>query len=74
MSRFNEEYNNEWKFLPKCNKCKNYIDGLRCKAFDRIPDDILSSRFIHDKKYPTQDNDVLFEDKTKQDDTNRSTK
>ena len=28
-----------------------------------IPDEIFSGEFIHDKKHPDQDNDILFEPK-----------
>jgi hypothetical protein len=47
-------------------RCKHFYrhetKKLSCAAFpDRIPDDILDSEFIHDKRHPGQDNDILFE-------------
>ena len=50
---------------PKCYTCKNIIidkGDPRCKAFpEGIPDDILTWEFPHTKKYPGQENSILFE-------------
>lgn len=50
-------------YFPICNDCKNHIDGLKCKAFDVIPDEIFSGENDHSKPLPGQKNDVLFEPK-----------
>jgi len=42
--------------------CKNQFVHPFCKAFSEgIPEDILTGEFIHIKKHPEQDNDILFE-------------
>ena len=44
--------------------CKHFDLGaneLRCEAFDRIPDDIVFNKFIHDTKHPLQKGDYIFE-------------
>ena len=49
-------------FSPICFQCKNYIKEYKCKAFpDGIPKEILIWDFEHTKKFPGQDNDILFE-------------
>ena len=46
----------------QCDICKNYQGLLTCEAFpDGIPEDILQGDFDHTKKYPNQDNDIIFE-------------
>ena len=46
---------------PVCIKCKNYIKGLKCKAFDEIPDKILLGDNDHTKPLKEQKNDIVFE-------------
>lgn len=46
---------------PICNKCKNHIDGLTCRAFIIIPDEIIFGKNNHSKPLPNQDNDIVFE-------------
>jgi hypothetical protein len=46
---------------PVCNNCKNYIKGLECKAFARIPDEILFNANNHNKPLKDQANDIIFE-------------
>ena len=49
-------------YSPLCNKCKNYLYDKNCKAFpEGIPDNILTGEFDHIKRYPGQDNNILFE-------------
>jgi hypothetical protein len=52
--------------FPICNNCKNKIDGLKCKAFDVIPDEIYDGENDHSKPLPGQKNDVIFEPKNKE--------
>ncbi|CAB4218855.1 hypothetical protein UFOVP1596_47 [uncultured Caudovirales phage] len=47
--------------FPVCNKCKNHIDGLKCKAFDVIPDAIIFGDNDHSKPLPGQGNNIIFE-------------
>jgi NAD-dependent SIR2 family protein deacetylase len=47
--------------FPICNKCKNYIKKLNCKAFNTIPDIIIFGENDHSKPLPNQDNDIVFE-------------
>jgi hypothetical protein len=49
------------KMFPICNKCKNHLDGLRCKAFSVIPDSILFGENNHSKPIPNQKNNIVFE-------------
>ena len=52
--------------IPKfivCDACKNLIKGKKCKAFDIIPDEILTGKNDHSKPLPNQDNDTVFEKK-----------
>jgi len=52
-------------YKSQCLDCKNFINdkNFGCKAFPKIPHKILFNDFIHDKKFPGQDNDILFEKK-----------
>lgn len=59
ISNIKEEELNS--FFPICNKCKNHIDGLICKAFIIIPDDIIFGKNNHSKPLPNQNNNVIFE-------------
>lgn len=47
--------------FPICNDCKNHIRGLKCKAFDMIPDEIFDGDNDHSKPLPEQENDIVFE-------------
>ena len=46
----------------QCPKCKHFISAgrLECKAFGKIPLEILNNEFIHNKKHPDQKNDIIF--------------
>jgi hypothetical protein len=47
---------------PICNNCKHWNKGtLSCKAFSRIPKEILSGYNDHSKPLLSQDNDFVFE-------------
>ena len=48
-------------FDPICNKCKNHLGGIKCKAFDSIPDEILNGENDHSKPCCGQKNDIVFE-------------
>lgn len=50
--------------IPICNNCKNYIEGLKCKAFDIIPDVILFGENNHSKVLKGQLNDFIFTPKS----------
>ncbi|MCZ2101118.1 MAG: hypothetical protein LC107_06230 [Chitinophagales bacterium] len=63
MSRFFED--SSTVHLPKCNICKHHISGLKCKAFDRIPNDIVFDREEHNKVQPDQKGQYVFEEKVK---------
>tara|TARA_B100002052_G_C15418394_1_gene391672 strand:+ start:305 stop:505 length:201 start_codon:yes stop_codon:yes gene_type:complete len=45
---------------PVCNKCKHYVDGMKCKAFKKIPDEILDAKNNHSKPF-IGDNGIQFE-------------
>ena len=45
---------------PVCNKCKHYIDRIKCKAFKEIPDEILDTENNHTKPFKG-DNGIQFE-------------
>ena len=45
---------------PICNKCKNHISGLKCKAFIQIPDEIINGLNDHSKPLINQKNDIVF--------------
>jgi len=59
----------ELPFVRSCRvessyNCKNYIGGLVCLAFmDGIPSDIVTGENPHEKPTPDQDNDIVFEEK-----------
>jgi len=46
--------------LPSCKKCKNYLDGARCEAFSRIPDEIMTGEHDHTEPYEG-DGGIRFE-------------
>ena len=46
--------------FPVCNTCKNYLKDLSCRAFDRIPDEILEGRNDHSLSM-TNDRGIQFE-------------
>ena len=48
---------------PICNGCENHIKGLKCKAFEVIPDSILTGDNDHSKPLPDQGNNIVFEPK-----------
>ena len=51
-------------FAPVCNECKNFTPGtLSCKAFSRIPDEILDGKNDHSKPLTNQNNNIVFEQK-----------
>jgi len=39
-----------------CYNCKNWIKDHTCKAFKKIPDEILFGEFDHRKPYPNKEN------------------
>ena len=45
---------------PVCNKCVFHISGVKCKAFDRIPNEILTGENNHSKPLKDQENDIIF--------------
>ena len=45
--------------IPICNKCKHYIDGIKCKAFKEIPNEILDAKNNHTKPFKG-DNGIQF--------------
>lgn len=46
--------------LPQCAFCKNYEEKQKCKAYDKIPNEIWNNSIIHSIKYK-QKNEILFE-------------
>ncbi len=48
-----------------CNSCKHYdrdnFNGYSCKAFKKIPDEILMGDNKHLTPLADQDNDIVFE-------------
>ena len=52
--------------FSQCGYCKNHIDGLKCKAFDIIPDEIFFNELDHDKIIEGQKGDFVFESKLKE--------
>ena len=59
MSRL--ETINDFGPQPICNQCRHFIDGLKCKAFDTIPDEILFGENDHSKPLKGQKNKIVFE-------------
>lgn len=55
-----EMTNTKGAIFSQCNKCKNHIFGVKCSAFDIIPDSILKNEHDHKKPYPG-DNGIKFE-------------
>lgn len=53
--------NNDVPNVPICNMCKNHFNGLKCKAFEIIPDEIIFGDNDHTKPLPNQKNDIIFE-------------
>lgn len=49
--------------LPVCNKCKHHIEGVKCAAFEVIPDKILFGEDNHSTVLPEQSNLLVFEPK-----------
>ena len=50
-----------------CSSCKNFnkedvLEKVSCKAFSLIPEDILKGNFKHDKPFPGQGNNIIFEE------------
>ena len=43
-----------------CNQCKHHISGVKCKAFDIIPDKIILGESKHTKVYLEQKGDFTF--------------
>lgn len=55
-----------WGF-SQCYTCSYYdIDKDNCLAFDTIPQEIRENDFIHIKIYPTQSNQILYKEITKE--------
>ena len=60
-----------WQFdpgtdIPICNYCQHYQDGLNCAAFPApqiIPDAILNHKDPHEKVWPGQTGDFVFQKK-----------
>jgi hypothetical protein len=52
---------NEPLFIVKCNSCKNKIAGFNCKAFDRIPNEIIDGDIIHDHIIEGQKGKFIYE-------------
>ena len=46
--------------IPICNKCKHYISGDKCKAFEQIPDEIINAKNDHKKPFKG-DNGIQYE-------------
>jgi hypothetical protein len=45
---------------PICNDCIFWKKELRCKAFDRIPDEIISGKNNHNKIIEGQKGEYVF--------------
>jgi len=48
-------------FFPICNNCKNHLQGLKCLAFEIIPNNIISGESIHTIPLKNQSNNIVFE-------------
>jgi hypothetical protein len=46
-----------------CNDCNNRISGvdITCRAFENVPNEIISGKNDHSKPFPGQKNDIVFE-------------
>ena len=44
-----------------CLLCKHYLGEGKCKAFESIPDIILSAENPHDLPLENQNNNIVFE-------------
>jgi len=62
FQKLEEEYARHLFGDIQCDRCRHYIKGPKCKAFDEIPFDILDGSHDHRKPYPG-DNGILFEPK-----------
>ena len=51
--------------FPICGECKHFTGSLKCKAFDKIPIEILSGENDHEKPLPGQKGDFVFTPKDK---------
>lgn len=49
--------------FPICNKCMHHMDGLKCIAFEIIPDEILFGANDHSVPLFNQGNTIVFEAK-----------
>jgi hypothetical protein len=49
------------QYMNLCEGCKNYIKEKKCKAFDKIPDEIWIGPNDHSKPLPKQGNDIVYE-------------
>ena len=47
--------------FPICIGCKFYLKGEKCRAFNKIPDEILMGENNHSKPLPNQKNKITFE-------------
>jgi len=55
----------------RCYNCKNYIGGLSCLAFpEEIPNEILLGENPHEQPLKGQENEIVFEEKQSEYDTN----
>ena len=48
--------------FPQCNTCVHKLEILSCKAFPKIPSEILSGEHDHRKPFKN-DNGIRFENK-----------
>jgi len=51
---------------PVCLMCKNYLGDWECKAFKEIPIEILRGENGHEKPFPKQKNNIVFEPVTEE--------
>ncbi|MCZ2101119.1 MAG: hypothetical protein LC107_06235 [Chitinophagales bacterium] len=69
MSRFFEDFSDLTSeqirsFFPDCNRCKHYLGNAKCKAYDDIPDEIITNN-SHKEVRPDQKGQYVFEEKVK---------
>lgn len=51
-----------WRLCRFCLHLHNLVGKLTCNAFpEGIPPEIASGRFIHNKPFPGQENDLTFD-------------